>query len=181
MLAQLSVAKIPIAINRLDMALMIPRNLPATRRCGSLSKKPIKPEQVLHSRGQSRFNVRRIFAIVRRNGRLSPFIAKDKAMGILDGLMGNIEGVAEKLGLPADAAGSLMTSLQETLNGTGDRMQAVQDLAEKHGVSVDKIKEMMGGEDSWLGKAAGFLDKDGDGNPLNDLAGMAKGLFGGKE
>jgi hypothetical protein len=102
-------------------------------------------------------------------------------MGILDGLMGNIEGVAEKLGLPADKAGSLMTSLQETLSGGGDKMQAVQDLAEQHGVSVDKIKEMLGGEDSWLGKASGFLDKDGDGNPLNDLAGMAKGLFGGKE
>jgi hypothetical protein len=25
----------------------------------------------------------------------------------------------------------------------------------------------------------GMLDKDGDGNPLNDLAGIAKGLFGG--
>jgi hypothetical protein len=24
----------------------------------------------------------------------------------------------------------------------------------------------------------GMLDRDGDGNPLNDLAGMAKGLFG---
>jgi hypothetical protein len=116
-----------------------------------------------------------------RSGRYSPHFAKDKAMGILDGLMGNIEGVAEKLGLPADKAGALMTSLQETLSGDGDKMQAVQDLAEKHGVSVDKIKEMLGGEDSWLGKASSFLDKDGDGNPLNDLAGMAKGLFGSKE
>jgi hypothetical protein len=37
------------------------------------------------------------------------------------------------------------------------------------------------GEGSILGKITGFADKDGDGNPLNDLAGMAKGLFGGKE
>jgi hypothetical protein len=102
-------------------------------------------------------------------------------MGMLDGLMGNVEGIAEKLGLPADKAGALMTSLQEKFSGDGDKMQAVQDLAAEHGVSVDKIKEMLGGEDSWLGKATGFLDKDGDGNPLNDLAGMAKGLFGSKE
>ena len=102
-------------------------------------------------------------------------------MGILDGLMNNIEGIAEKLGVPADKAGAIMSSLQEKLSGDGVKMQAVQDLAAEYGVSVDKIKEMLGGEDSWLGKATGFLDKDGDGNPLNDLAGMAKGLFGKKE
>jgi hypothetical protein len=102
-------------------------------------------------------------------------------MGILDGLMSNVEGFAEKLGLPTDKAGALMSSLQEKLSGDGDKMQALQDLAAEHGVSVDKIKEMLGGEDSLLGKATGFLDKDGDGNPLNDLAGMAKGFFGKKE
>lgn len=102
-------------------------------------------------------------------------------MGILDGLLGNVEAMAEKLGVPTDKAGELMTSLQEKLSGDGDKMQAIQDLAAEHGVSVDKIKEMLGGEDSWLGKATGFLDKDGDGNPLNDLAGMAKGFFGKKD
>ncbi len=102
-------------------------------------------------------------------------------MGILDGLMSNVEGFAEKLGLPTDKAGALMSSLQEKLSGDGDKMQALQDLAAEHGVSVDKIKEILGGEDSLLGKATGFLDKDGDGNPLNDLAGMVKGFFGKKE
>ena len=102
-------------------------------------------------------------------------------MGILDGLLDNVDGVAEKLGLPADKAGSLVSSLQETLSGDGDKVQAVQDLAEEHGVSVDKIQEMLGGEDSWLSKASNFLDQDGDGNPLNDIAGFAKGLFGNKD
>lgn len=102
-------------------------------------------------------------------------------MGILDSLMSNVEGFAEKLGLPTDKAGALMSSLQEKLSGDGDKMQALHDLAAEHGVSVDKIKEMLGGEESLLGKATGFLDKDGDGNPLNDLAGMAKGFFGKKE
>jgi hypothetical protein len=104
-------------------------------------------------------------------------------MGILDGLMGNVEGIAEKLGLPADKAGALMTSLQDKLSGSGDKLQAVKDLAAEHGVSVDKIKEMLGGEGegSLWGKATGFLDKDGDGNPLNDLTDMAKGFFGKKD
>ena len=104
-------------------------------------------------------------------------------MSILDGIMGNIGGLAEKLGLPADKAQEIATSLQEKLGGDGDKMQAIQDLAAEHGISVDKIKEMLGGdgEGSMLGKLTGFVDKDGDGNPLNDLTSMAKGLFGNKE
>lgn len=104
-------------------------------------------------------------------------------MSILDGIMGNIGGLAEKLGLPAEKAQEIATSLQEKLGGDGDKMQAIQDLAAEHGISVDKIKEMLGGdgEGSMLGKLTGFVDKDGDGNPLNDLTNMAKGLFGNKE
>ena len=37
---------------------------------------------------------------------------------------------------------------------------------------------MLGQSPDALQKVAGFLDRDGDGNPLNDIAGMAKGLFG---
>jgi hypothetical protein len=103
-------------------------------------------------------------------------------MSILDGIMGNIGGFAEKLGLPADKAEEIAASLQEKLSGDGDKMQAVQDLAAEHGISVDKLKDMLGGdgEGSILGKITGFVDKDGDGNPINDLTNMAKGLFGGK-
>jgi hypothetical protein len=38
---------------------------------------------------------------------------------------------------------------------------------------VEGILAKLGG----AGGLLGGLDKDGDGNPLNDLAGMAKGLF----
>jgi hypothetical protein len=104
-------------------------------------------------------------------------------MSILDGIMGNIGGFAEKLGLPAEKAQEIAASLQEKLSGDGDKMQAVQDLAAEHGISVDKLKDMLGGdgEGSILGKITGCVDKDGDGNPINDLTNMAKGLFGGKE
>ncbi len=104
-------------------------------------------------------------------------------MGILDGLMDNVGGLAEKLGLPTDKVQEIATSLQDKLSGGGDKMQAIQDLAAEHGVSVDKIKEMLGGdgEGSIFSKLTGFVDKDGDGNPINDLTNMAKGLFGSKE
>jgi hypothetical protein len=101
-------------------------------------------------------------------------------MGILDGLMDNVGGLAEKLGLPADKVQGVAASLQEKLGGDGDKMQAIQDVAQEHGVSVDQVKGMLGGEGegSIFSKLTGFIDKDGDGNPLNDLTGMAKGLFG---
>ena len=104
-------------------------------------------------------------------------------MGILDGLMSNVGGIAEKLGVPADKADGFATSLQEKLGGEGDKMQGIQDLAAEYGISVDKIKDMLGGdgEGSIFSKLTGFVDKDGDGNPINDLTNMAKGLFGGKE
>lgn len=104
-------------------------------------------------------------------------------MGILDGVLGNVGGLAEKLGLPADKAGDFAASLQEKLAGSGDKLQAVQDLAAEHGVSVDKLKEMLGGdgEGSMWSKATGFLDSDGDGNPINDIAGKLGGLFGKKD
>jgi hypothetical protein len=104
-------------------------------------------------------------------------------MGMLDGLMGNIGGIAEKLGLPADKAQDVATSLQEKLSGDGDKMQAIQDVAQEHGISVDSIKGMLGGdgEGSILSNLTGFVDKDGDGSMMDDLGDMAKGLFGGKE
>lgn len=103
-------------------------------------------------------------------------------MSILDGLMGNIGGLAEKLGIPADKAEGFAASLQERLGGDGDKLQAIQDLAAEHGVSVDAIKSMLtaDGEGSIFSKLGDLVDKDGHGNPINDLTDMAKGLFGGK-
>lgn len=99
-------------------------------------------------------------------------------MGMLDGLLGNVDGIAAKLGLPADQAKSLVEGLQAKIGAGGDPMSAISDLAQQHGLSVDSLKSMLGGEGNPLGNLMSGLDKDGDGNPLNDLAGMAKGLFG---
>lgn len=103
-------------------------------------------------------------------------------MSILDSLLGNVDGIAEKLGVPADTAQSLVSGLTEKLGEEGgDKMQAVQDLADEHGVSVDSLKEMLSGDGEGGGimdAVTGFLDKDGDGSVIDDLGDIAKGLFG---
>lgn len=98
-------------------------------------------------------------------------------MGLLDGLLGNVEGIAEKLGVDPDQAKDIVGSLSEKMSGDGDKMQALKDVAEEKGVSVDSLQEMLSGDEGIMGKLGGFLDRDGDGNPLNDIADMAKGFF----
>jgi hypothetical protein len=110
-------------------------------------------------------------------------------MSILDGLLGQVDDIAAKLGLPADQAKNLVGGLAEKLQNGGDITQTLTETAAKFGVSTESLQSLTGAEGplgglmSKLGGAGGLLgglDKDGDGNPLNDLAGMAKGLFGGK-
>jgi hypothetical protein len=102
-------------------------------------------------------------------------------MGMFDSILGNLDAIASKVGLPADTVKSVTESLQTKLGEGGDKMSALSDVAAQHGISVDKLKEMFGtGEGSLLDKATGFLDKDGDGQIMDDLTDMAKGLFGKK-
>jgi len=80
--------------------------------------------------------------------------------------------------VPADQAESLLSGLKDKMGEEGgDKMQAMQDLADEHGVSVDSIQEMLSGDGSFMDKVTGFLDKDGDGSVIDDLGDMAKGFF----
>lgn len=99
-------------------------------------------------------------------------------MGILDGLLSNVDGIAEKLGVDPDQAKDIVGSLGEKLSGDGDKMAALKEVAEEKGISLDSLTEMVNGEEGLMGKLGGMLDRDGDGNPLNDIADMAKGFFG---
>ena len=107
-------------------------------------------------------------------------------MNILSGLlgnMGNLDEIAAKLGLSADKLQGLVISVQEKMGSGGDIMSAISQSAQEHGVSLDNLQGLLGnsgGAQDLLGKVTSALDKDGDGNPLNDLAGLAKGLFGQK-
>lgn len=106
-------------------------------------------------------------------------------MGLFDSILGQVTNnptvtnMAEKLGIDPAKAAEAVAALGEAHQEDGDTVALA---AEKTGLDTDmlnQIKEQIGGEGS-LAKFASMLDKDGDGNPLNDLAGMAKGLFGKK-
>lgn len=111
-------------------------------------------------------------------------------MNILDGLLGQVDDIAAKLGLPADQAKTMLGGLAEKLQNGGDLTQTLTETAAKFGVSTEQLQSLtgsdgpLGGIMEKLGGAGGMLgglDKDGDGNPINDIADMAKGLFGGNK
>ena len=106
-------------------------------------------------------------------------------MGLFDSILSQVtdnptvKNMAEKLGIDPEDAAKAVAALGESHGEPGD---TVEGAAAKTGMSPDmleKIKEQIGGEGS-LGKFASMIDKDGDGNPLDDIADMAKGLFGKK-
>lgn len=92
----------------------------------------------------------------------------------------NLDEIAGKLGLPADQIKSLTESLTANMGEGGDKMAALMQTAEQHGLPVEKIQEMLGGlgggADDLLGKVGGMLG--GEGGGLGGLADAAKGLFG---
>ena len=105
-------------------------------------------------------------------------------MSLFDSILGNLDDYAAKLGLPAEQVQSVVHAFQEKLATGGNPVSALQDIAKDHGLSADSLQSLLGGAGAgggaqdMLAKGMAALDKDGDGNPLNDLGGLAKGLFG---
>lgn len=105
-------------------------------------------------------------------------------MSILDGILKNIGGapddvanLATKLGIDPQLAEQAIAALGKTHQMDGDTVTLA---AEKTGMSPDilgQIVSAIGGEGS-LSHFASMLDADKDGSPLDDILGMAKGMFG---
>jgi ATP phosphoribosyltransferase regulatory subunit HisZ len=117
-------------------------------------------------------------------------------MGIFDSILGqvgqhaDVGNLATKLGLSPEMTEKAIAALGQSHGEDGDTIAGA---AAKTGLDtgvLSQIVEQIGGEGS-LGEYArtlqdnpaakgllGMLDRDGDGNPLNDITGMAKGLFG---
>lgn len=117
-------------------------------------------------------------------------------MGIFDSIIGQVSehadvgNMAAKLGISPEIAEKAIAALGQSHAEPGD---TVAGAAAKTGLDtgiLGQIVQQIGGEGS-LGQYAqelaknpqavgilGMLDRDGDGNPLNDVMGMAKGLFG---
>ncbi len=106
-------------------------------------------------------------------------------MSLFDSILGQVgdnptvANMADKLGIDPEKVAEAVAALGEAHPEPGDTV----DLAStKTGLSPDilnQIMEHIGGEGS-LAKFATMLDRDGDGNPLDDIAEFASGLFGKK-
>jgi hypothetical protein len=105
-------------------------------------------------------------------------------MNMFDGILGNLGGlqaVAEKLGLEPAQMQALMSEIGAKIASGNTDISALASTAAEHGVSADALQDMLGqfgGASGLMGSLGGLFDKDGDGNPLNELGGIAKGLFG---
>ena len=118
-------------------------------------------------------------------------------MSILDSILQQVAGspdtvadIAAKVGIDPALAEKAVAALGQAHAQPGDTVEAA---AGKTGIDagmLGQIVQQIGGEGA-LGDIAsklggnpqlagvlGMLDRDGDGNPLDDIAGMAGSLFG---
>jgi ATP phosphoribosyltransferase regulatory subunit HisZ len=105
-------------------------------------------------------------------------------MSMLDGILKNIGGapddvvnLAKQVGLDPGVVEQAIAVLGKTHVMEGDTVGLA---AEKTGLPADALNQIVaaiGGEGS-LANFASILDRDKDGNPIDDIMDMAKGLFG---
>jgi len=104
-------------------------------------------------------------------------------MSIFDSILKNIGGapddianLADKVGIDPAMAEKAIAALGHAHQLKGDTVQAAAAQTGLPTGTLKQIVEAIGGEGSLM-EFANILDRDGDGNPLNDIAGIAKGLF----
>lgn len=102
----------------------------------------------------------------------------------------DVANMATKLGIDKETAEKAIAALGKAHGEPGDTVEGASAATGLDSGILSQIVGQIGGEgslgqfaelikgNSALSGLAGMLDKDGDGNPLNDLGGMAKGLFG---
>ena len=123
-------------------------------------------------------------------------------MSMLDGILGqlgaavNLDEIAGKIGMTTDELKQGGESLFSKLSSGENPVDAVQSAAAESGIDASKLQELlptlaekfgMDGQDGLLSKLTGeggmlsgmtgFLDRDGDGNPINDVTDMIGGFF----
>jgi hypothetical protein len=117
-------------------------------------------------------------------------------MGIFDAVLGSVSGhadianLATKLGIPPNVAEKAIAALAVEHQQPGDTIAGAAAKTGLDSGTLGLIVQQIGGEGS-LGEfartlqehpeAANFLsklDRDGDGSVIDDVVGIAKGLFG---
>lgn len=94
----------------------------------------------------------------------------------IGGAPDDVTNLAEKVGIDPAMAEKAIVALGLSHQEEGDTVELA---AAKTGLDtgvLSQIVSQIGGEGS-LTRFSGMIDKDGDGNPINDLTDMAKGLF----
>ena len=116
-----------------------------------------------------------------------------------------VNGLSEKTGVSTDKVGTVLDSLKQMLGEgentgaellsklTGDgQSSTLQAISEKTGVSLDNVSQIFqnltpmisnffGGKGGSIGDMlTSFLDKNKDGNVMDDIMGGIGNLFGGK-
>lgn len=117
-------------------------------------------------------------------------------MSILDGILGqvgsnvDIANLAAKVGIDPAVAEKAVAALGAAHPQPGDTVSTAAATSGIDSGTLSQIVDHIGGEGALTKfnellqdhpQAAGLLgklDRDGDGNPLNDVLGMAKNLFG---
>ena len=98
-------------------------------------------------------------------------------MSMFDGLLGslggavNLEELAARAGITPEQLAGVTTSLQGHLQGGAAHADALQQAAADHGLSLESLQGIFAQGGALSGLTA-MLDRDGDGNPLNDLGGF---------
>jgi len=123
---------------------------------------------------------------------------ESRQMSLFDSILkqvgGNLDigGIAGKFGLDPAMAEQVVQALGVSHAEEGDTIQGAAAKTGLDAAMLEKITAHLGGEgglgqisgllqdNPTLSKLAGMLDRDGDGNPLDDVAAMAKGFFGKK-
>ena len=106
-------------------------------------------------------------------------------MGMFDGLLGkitenvDIENLAAKVGLTPQQVQGAVAALGQAHAEPGDTVQTAAASTGLPTNTLQNIVSHIGGEGS-LATYASMIDRDGDGNPVNDITGMLGGLFGKK-
>ena len=85
--------------------------------------------------------------------------------------------LAGQFGISEEQVQTAMAALGQAHAEPGD---TVASAAAATGLSADTLQGLLGqiGGEGALDKISGMIDRDGDGNPVNDIMGMAGKLFG---
>ncbi len=117
-------------------------------------------------------------------------------MSLLDSILGqagqniDIASIASKMGIDPAMAEKAVAALGTAHAEPGDTVETAAASTGLDSGMLNQIVAQIGGtgglgqisdmlkNNPQLAGVASMLDRDGDGNPVNDILGMAKGLFG---